>query len=86
MRKLSDYVDAAAAEYWQETGRSEVDPLWIAEYFQDAGVMDDYPGQDLVAFHGLVQKALTLNLERAEKLARLEREKAAHGAKPRRKP
>ena len=28
-----------------------------------------------MAFHALVQKALTLNLERAEKLARLQSEK-----------
>ncbi len=82
MRKLSDYVESAAAEYWQETGRSEVDPLWIAEYFQDGGVLDDHPGQDLVAFQALVQKALTQNLERAEKLERLKREKAARPAKP----
>ncbi len=82
MRKLSDYVESAAAEYWQETGRSEVDPLWIAEYFQDGGVLDDHPNQDLVAFQGLVQKALTLNLERAEKLKRLNREKAARSTKP----
>ncbi len=82
MRKLSDYVESAAAEFWQETGRREIDPLWIAEYFQDGGVLDDYPGQDLVAFQALVQKALTLNLERAEKLERLNREKAARSAKP----
>lgn len=81
MRKLTDYVDSAAIEYWQETGKPELDPLWIAEYFQDAGVMDDYPHQDLVAFHALVQKALTLNLERAAKLERLESEKARHGGK-----
>ena len=73
MRKLSDYIEMAAAEYWQETGREELSPRWIAEYFQDSGVLDDYPNQDLVAFHTLVQKALTVNIERAEKLARLRR-------------
>ncbi len=81
MRKLSDYVESAALEYWQETGRREVEPLWIATYFQDAGVMDDHPHQDLVAFQALVQKALTLNLERAEKRERLEREKAERQGK-----
>lgn len=86
MRKLSEYVESAAAEYWQETGKSEVEPLWIAEYFQDAGVMDDYPDQNLVAFQALVQKALTLSLERAEKLERLKQERAGRSAKAPRKP
>lgn len=75
MRKLSEYVDMAAAEYWQETGKAEIAPLWIAEFFQDSGVADDHPQQGLIAFHTLVQKALTLNIERAEKLARLKSEK-----------
>ena len=65
----------AAAEYWQETGEEELSPHWIAEYFQDAGVMDDYPNQDLIAFHALVQKALTINIEWAEKQARLRQDK-----------
>ncbi len=86
MRKLSDYVDTAAAEYWQETGKAALDSHWIAEFFQDCGVMDDYPNQDLVGFYALVQKALTLNLERAEKVARLEREKNIRAAKDPRKP
>lgn len=81
MRKLSDYVESAALEYWQETGKREVEPLWIAEYYQDAGVMDDHPHLDVVAFLALVQKALTLNLERAAKLERLEREKAGRSRK-----
>lgn len=75
MRKLSDHVEMAAAEYWQETGKEELSPHWIAEYFQDCGVLDDYPGQDLIAFHALVQKALTINVESAEKLARLRQHK-----------
>lgn len=86
MRKLSDYVETAAAEYWQETGKEELDSLWVAEFFQDCGVMDDYPNQDLVGFYALVQKALTLNLERAEKVARLERERTGRATKPPRKP
>lgn len=80
MRKLSDYVEMAAAEYWQETGKEVLSPRWTAEYFQDSGVLDDYPRQDLVAFHELVQKALTQNIERAEKLARLRRGKTGDGA------
>ncbi len=79
MRKLNDYVESAALEYWEETGKRELEPLWIAEYFQDAGVMDDHPQVNVVDFHALVQKALTLNIERAEKVGRLEREKAARG-------
>lgn len=75
MRKLSDYVEMAAIEYWQETGRSEVAPLWIAEFFQDCGVLDDHPNQDLVGFHALVQKALTVMIERAGKLERLQKAK-----------
>ncbi|HEY6094556.1 MAG TPA: hypothetical protein VIU93_06345 [Gallionellaceae bacterium] len=71
MRKLSDYVEMAAAEYWQETGRNELDSLWAAEFYQDCGVLDDHPEQSLVGFYALVQKALTRNIERAEKLKRL---------------
>ncbi len=77
MRKLSEYVETAAAEYWQETGRAELDARWAAEFYQDCGVQDDHPHENLVDFYNLVQKALTLNLERAEKRARLAREKAA---------
>lgn len=77
LRKLSDYIEMAAVEYWQETGKEELSPHWIAEYFQDIGVLDDYPNQDMIAFHALVQKALTVNIERAEKLARLRQNKPA---------
>ena len=85
MRKLTTYVEIAADEYLQETGKGELDNLWIAEFFQDCGVLDDHPAQDLVGFYALVQKALTLKIERAEKLARLQQEKASHAAKPQRK-
>lgn len=85
MRKLSDYVEMAATEYLQETGKDELDPLWIAEFFQDCGVLDDHPKQDLVDFFALVQKALTLNIERAEKLARLQLDKSSRSAKRQRK-
>ena len=73
MRKLTDYVEMAATEYFQETGKYDLDSLWIAEFFQDCGVQDDYPRQDLVAFYALVQKALTIKTDRIEKLARLKR-------------
>lgn len=58
MLKLSEYVEMAAVEYLQETGQHELDARWIAEFFQDGGVQEDYPRQDLVAFSDLVQKAL----------------------------
>jgi len=69
--KLSDYVELAAAEYYLETGRIELDARWIAAYFQDSGVMDAYPRQDPVAFGELVQKALDAHAERAGKQMRL---------------
>lgn len=75
MQKLSAHIETAAAEYRQETGKDELAPLWSAEYFQDCGVMDDYPALSLIEFHALVQKALTLNAEREEKRARLEQDK-----------
>ena len=82
MRKLNDYIEMAAFEFFQETGKGDLDPIWIAEFFQDCGVQDDFPMQDLVAFHALVQKALTQNIGRAEKLARLQQEKESRSAKP----
>ena len=81
MRKLSEYVEMAATEYLQETGKDELDSHWLAEFFQDGGVMDDFPGQDLVGFYASVQKALTLRIEKAEKLARLQQEKLDRSAK-----
>jgi hypothetical protein len=59
MRKLSDYIEMAAEEYWQETGNNELESRWIAEFFQDCGVLDDHPQQDLLGFYALVQKVLT---------------------------
>lgn len=81
MPKLTEYVEMAATEYLQETGKDELDSLWIAEFFQDCGVQDDYPKQGLVDFYALVQKALTINIERAEKLARLQLDKSSRSAK-----
>ena len=81
MHKLTEYVEMAATEYLQETGKDVLDSVWIAEFFQDCGVQDDYPGQDLVGFYALVQKALTIKIERAEKLAHLQREKSGRPTK-----
>ena len=81
MHKLTEYVEMAAAEYLQETGKEVLDPVWTAEFFQDCGVLDDHPGQDLVAFHALVQKALTLRIERAGKRERLQQERAGRAVK-----
>ena len=69
MRKLSDYVEMAAEEYWQETGKNELDSLWLAEFFQDCGVLDDHSEQDVVGFYALVQKVLTRKIDREKKLA-----------------
>ncbi|RFC37813.1 MAG: hypothetical protein DID92_2727743112 [Candidatus Nitrotoga sp. SPKER] len=76
MRKLSEYVEMAATEYLQEAGNAELDAHWIAEFFQDNGVQDDYPRQDLIAFFELVQKALAIKSERARKQAHLQLDKA----------
>jgi hypothetical protein len=81
MQKLSAHIEMAAAEYRQETGKEELAPLWIAEYFQDCGVMDDFPGLSLTEFHALVQKALTQEAEREEKRARLEQDRRKRAAK-----
>lgn len=67
MPKLTDYVKTAAEEYLEETGNTELNAHWIAEFFQDCGVQDVYPRQDLVAFAEMVQKELTKNNERAAK-------------------
>jgi hypothetical protein len=81
MRKLTEYVAMAADEYLQETGKAELDSLWLAEFFQDGGVMDDHPGQDLVGFFALVQKMLTIKRNQADKLARLQEEMRSRSAK-----
>lgn len=86
MPKLSDYVQAAATEYLQDTGSTELDALWAAEFFQDSGVLDEYPHQDLVGFYNMVQKELTKRAERAGKLAGMKLEKISWFPKPPRKP
>ncbi len=78
MRKLSEYVEMAATEYLHETGQDELDARWIAAFFQDGGVQDEYPRQDLVAFSDLVQKALIKKSERAGQQTRFELDKIIH--------
>lgn len=86
MPKLSDYVEMAANEYLQETGRDELDARWIAAFFAESGVQEAYPRQDLIAFAAQVQKALTLKSERAGKQARLQLDKLRRPGKLPRKP
>jgi hypothetical protein len=81
MRKMTEYVEMAATEYLQETGNEILDARWLAEFFQDGGVMDDHPGQDLIGFYALVQKMLTLKIGQAEKLARLQQEITSRSVK-----
>lgn len=75
MPKLTDYAKLAAQEYLQETGSTELNARWIAEFFQDSGVQDAYPRQDLIAFAEMVQKELTKNDERAIKTMRFQLDK-----------
>jgi hypothetical protein len=86
MPKLSEYAEMAAIEYLQEIGNTDLDSRWIAEFFQNSGVMDEYPRQDLVAFAALVQKALTIKSERADKQARMQLDKIIPFIKHPRKP
>lgn len=85
MAKLTEYADVAATEYLRETGKTELEPHWIAEFFQDCGVLDEYPRQGLVAFHAMVQKELTRRTERAGKQPRLRLDRIARTEKPPRK-
>jgi len=82
MPKLSEYVANAASEFFAETG-SELDARWIAEFFQNAGVADEYPNQDLIMFYDMVQKALTLKAELARKLAEAQIEKNTNAQRKR---
>lgn len=81
MPKLTDYVKMAAGEYLEETGNTELNARWIAEFFQDGGVQDAYPRQNLVAFAEMVQKELTKNEELAAKRTRLLLDKTIRGIK-----
>lgn len=82
MPKLSDYVQTAATEYLLETGNAELDVLWAAEFFQDSGVLEEYPHQNMVAFYNMVQKELTRRADRAEKQTRMKLEKISWLPKP----
>lgn len=84
MTKLSHYVEIAAMEYLLETGMDELNAQWIAEFFQDSGVLDDYPRQDLVAFSDMVQKELTKQSERAGKQTRFQLDKIVRFARRKR--
>ncbi|HEX5539393.1 MAG TPA: hypothetical protein VFX01_06360 [Methylophilaceae bacterium] len=71
MTKLSEYVEIASSEYLNETGKTVLDSRWVAEFFQDSGVLDEYPRQDVVAFAELVQKSLTRQYEAARRKRQL---------------
>jgi hypothetical protein len=86
MTKLSEYVEIAANEYLLETGKDELDAHWIAEFFQDSGVLEDYPRQDLIAFSAMVQKELTKRSERAGKQTRFQLDKIVRFLRQLRKP
>ena len=86
MLKLTDYAKMAADEYVQEVGSTELNARWIAEFFQDYGVQDAYPRQDLVAFAEMVQKELTKKEERATKNANFQLDKILRDVKLPRKP
>jgi len=86
MPKLSEYVEMAATEYLQETGQDELDARWVAAFFQDGGVQEEYPRQDLIAFSDLVQKELTKRSERAGKQTRFQLDKIIDFVRRPRKP
>lgn len=86
MLKLTDYTKMAADEYVQEVGITELNARWIAEFFQDCGVQDAYPRQDLVVFAEMVQKELTKKDERATKNANFQLDKIIRDVKLPRKP
>ena len=54
MPKLSEYVRMAADEYVREHGNMEPSARWLADFFHECGVQDEYPRQDLVAFAAMV--------------------------------
>jgi hypothetical protein len=85
MPKLTDYVKIAAETYLEETGNTELNAHWIAEFFQDCGVQDAYPRQELIAFAEMVQKELTRRDDRADKKMRFLLDKAIRAIKSPRK-
>lgn len=85
MPKLSEYIEQAATEYWQETGKSELDAYWTAQFFQESGLVDECPRQNLITFFALVQKTLLARAERAAEEARRRLANAGHASKQRRR-
>lgn len=83
MAKLSDYVEQAATEYLREYGDVALDAVWVARFYAESGVQDEYPLEDLVDFAAQVQKALIRRAERARKEA--ERQIHRLSTPPRRK-
>ena len=82
MHKLTDYVKMAADEYLKETGDTDLNARWIAEFFQDSGMLNAYPRQDLIAFAEMVQKELTKNGEHAAKKMHFLLDKTIRAIKP----
>ena len=82
MHKLTDYVKMAADEYLKETGDTDLNARWIAEFFQDSGMLNAYPRQDLIAFAEMVQKELTKNDEHAAKKMHFLLDKTIRAIKP----
>ncbi len=81
MHKLSDYVKTAMETYLEETGNTKLNAHWIAEFFQDCGVQDAYPNQDLLDFAKMVQKELTKKDEQAVKKMRFQLDKIIRSIK-----
>jgi hypothetical protein len=75
MPKLSEYVRMAADEYVRERGDYDLNARWVAGFFHECGVQDEYPRQDLVAFAEMVQKELIKKNEQAAKKAGIELDK-----------
>lgn len=85
MPKLSEYVRMAADEYVREHGNIEPSARWVADFFHECGVQDEYPRQDLVAFAAMVQKELIKREEQAVKKTRLQLDKMIQRLKSPRK-
>ena len=85
MPKLSEYVRMAADEYVREHGNVEPSARWVADFFHECGVQDEYPRQDLVAFAAMVQKELIKREEQAVKKTRLQLDKMIQQLKSPRK-
>ncbi|HZV99281.1 MAG TPA: hypothetical protein VFF74_09860 [Methylophilaceae bacterium] len=85
MTKLSEYIEIAAAAYFYEIGETDLEARWLAEFFQDSGVQDEYPHLDVVNFFNLVQKQLNKDAARAAQEARMQVRKIMRPLKQQRK-